>query len=196
MSQTKYRFTPNTGIAGGLYDLTSYVNDSYNNSEKDGVLKHGMGVVTGDEPKTAALPTEGKTLLDFEGIVVNGLVTEHGLDGVVSIKNGQTVGILKQGRIWARIAETAEPERNKPVYLIVKGEQAGLFTTSDDEEESANAIAINAKFLTEKGIKYSTAEAENATANIAAVELYPTPIVAAPSAAAAAVSNDENGGEV
>lgn len=167
MKQMNYGFSTPVGIAGGLYDLTGYVCDSFNNSEADGVLKHGMGVITGEKAGVAALPKEGATLKNFEGILVNGLTTEHTMDGDVTVKNGQTVGILKQGRIWARTTEEAVPANNKPVFLVYKGDNAGLFTTADDVENKDNAFAVNAKFLTEKG-----------SGNIAAVELYPTVVVA------------------
>ena len=163
MKQINYGFSTPVGIAGGLYDLTGYVCDSFNNGEKDGVLKHGMGVVTGEKAGVAALPKEGATIKTFEGILVNGLVTEHTMDGDVTVKEGQTVGILKQGRIWARTTEEAAPAYNKAVLLVIKGKDAGLFTTSDDGDNTGNTIAVNAKFITEKG-----------SGNIAAVELYPT----------------------
>lgn len=174
MKQTRYNFSTPVGVAGGLYDLTSYVCDSFNNGEADGVLKHGMGIVTGSEAGVAALPSESSTILNFEGVLLNGLITEHNMDGDVTVKKGQTVGILKQGRIWACTTEDAVPAYNKAVFLVIKGDNAGLFTTSDDEDEKANTIAINAKFITEKG-----------SGNLAAIELYPTMVVPASTAAAA-----------
>lgn len=181
MKQMNYGFSTPVGHAGGLYDLTGYVCDSFNNGEKDGVLKHGMGVVTGDKAGVAALPKEGSTIKTFEGVLVNGLTTEHTMDGKVSVREGQTVGILKQGRIWARVTEDAVPAYNKPVLLIVKGKNAGLFTTSDDTENTGNTIAVNAKFLTEKGtsLSWDNEEGKEKTVNIAAAEFYPTVIVAA-----------------
>lgn len=166
MKQTSYNFSTPVGIAGGLYDLTGYVCDSYNNGAEDGALKHGMGVVVKDTAGVAHLPEAGSTILNFEGVLINGLITEHNLDGDIVVKKGHTVGVIKQGRVWARIAETSAPAYGKAVLLITKGDKAGLFTTADDEDEKANAIAVNAKFLTEKG-----------SGNIAAVELYPTVVV-------------------
>ena len=168
MKQMNYGFSTPVGIAGGLYDLTGYVCDSFNNGENDGVLKHGMGVVTGDKAGIAALPKDDSTLANFEGILLNGLITEHTMDGDVTVKEGQTVGILRQGRVWVRTTEEALPADKKAVLLVVKGDNAGLFTTSDDEGERGNTIAINAKFLSEKG-----------SGNIAAVELYPTMVASA-----------------
>ena len=166
MKQLNYNFAPDLGVAGGLYDLTGYVCDSFCNAEKDGVLKHGMGIVTGTEAGTAALPTKDSTISNFEGILVNGLTTEHGMDGSVVVREGTTVGVLKQGRIWARVAEDAVPANGKAVYLIIKGSNAGLFTTADDDTDAANAIAINAKYLGGKG-----------SSDVAPVELYPTMVV-------------------
>lgn len=163
MKQMKYNFSTPVGHAGGLYDLSHYVCDSFNNEAKDGAMKHGMGVVTGSKPGTAVLPSEGSTIVNFEGIVVNGLVTEHNMNGDVVLKCGDTIGIIKQGRIWGLVTEESIPASNKPVYFVIKGEDAGKFATEDDEDNKANSIAINAKFLTEKG-----------TGNIAVIELYPT----------------------
>lgn len=187
MKQTSYNFGTPVGIAGGLYDLTKYISDSFNNGEDDGVLKHGMGVVTGEKPGVAALPSEGSTIYSFEGVLMNGHITEHTMDGEVTVKNGQTVGVLKQGRIWARVTEDALPAYGKAVLLVITGENAGLFTSADDEDEAANTIAVNAKFLTEKG-----------TDNVAVVEVYPTMVVPSSAAAAVAVAadaGDDNGTE-
>lgn len=166
MKQLNYNFAPDLGIAGGLYDLTGYVCDSFCNAEKDGVLKHGMGIVTGSAAGIAALPTKDSTISNFEGILVNGLTTEHSMDGSVVVKEGTTVGVLKQGRIWARVAADAVPANGKAVYFIIKGDNAGLFTTSDDDTNASNAIAINAKFIGGKG-----------SSDVAPVELYPTMVV-------------------
>ena len=182
MKQMSYNFSTPVGIAGGLYDLTGYVCDSYNNGAEDGALKHGMGVVVTDTPGVAQLPTEASTILNFEGVLLNGLITEHNLDGDVVVKKGHTVGVIKQGRVWARLAESAVPAYGKAVLLITKGKNAGLFTSADDDDEKANAIAINAKFLTEKG-----------SGNIAVVEVYPTMVV--PSSVASADAGNDNGAE-
>lgn len=166
MKQLDYNFAPDIGIAGGLYDLSGYVCDSFCNSAKDGALKHGMGVVGGEKAGTAALPAESSKIADFEGILVNGLTTEHSMDGSVVVKEGVTVGVLKQGRIWARVAADSVPAKGKAALLITKGDNAGLFTTSDDDTDAANAIAVNARFIGGKG-----------SSDVAPVELYPTMVV-------------------
>ena len=171
--RTNYSFAPDLGVAGGLYDMTEHVVDTYNNEANDGDLKFGMGVVLGTGKGKAAKPTSSATINDFEGVLLNGGTTEHTMDGDVRILNGNTLGVLKQGRIWARIAEDAEPAYGKPVLLVVNGTDAGLFTTADDEDNASNVIAINAKFLGGKG-----------TGDVAPVEIYPTVIVA-PTVAAA-----------
>lgn len=163
MKQTSYNFSTPVGHAGGLYDLSHYVCDSFNNEAKDGAMKHGMGAVTGSASGTAALPSESSTIANFEGIVLNGLITEHDMNGDVIVKNGDTIGIIKQGRVWGLVTENSIPAYNKPVFFVIKGDDAGKFATEDDEDNKANSIAINAKFLSEKG-----------TGDIAAIELYPT----------------------
>lgn len=166
MKQMNYGFSTPVGIAGGLYDLSGYVCDSFSNGEDSDVLKHGMGIVKGSKPGIAALPAAGSTISDFEGVLLNGVTTEHSIEGGVTVKNGQTLGIIRQGRVWVRTTEDAVPAYGKAVLLVKSGDNAGLFTTAEDTDESANTMAINAKFLTEKG-----------SGNIAAVELYPTVVV-------------------
>lgn len=171
MKQFNYNFSTPVGVAGGLYDLSQYVCDSYNNEAADDAIKHGMGAVTGSTAGKVALPVKTSTIADFEGIVINGLVTEHNMNGDVIVKNGDTVGIIKQGRVWGLVTEESIPARNKPVYFVTKGDDAGKFTTADDEDNKDNRIAINAKFLSDKG-----------TGNIAVIELYPTVIFPAATA--------------
>ena len=170
--QTNYNYAPDLGVAGGLYDLTDHVVDTYNNEADDGDLKFGMGVVLGTGAGKAAKPTSSATINDFEGVLLNGGITEHDMSGDVRVLKGKTLGVLKQGRIWARVAADAVPAYGKPVLLVVNGTDAGLFTTTDDEDNAANIIAVNAKFLGVKG-----------TGDIAPVEIYPT-VVVAPAAAA------------
>ena len=179
--QTNYSFSPDLGVPGGLYDLTDHVVDTYNNEADDGDLKFGMGVVLGTGAGKAALPTSSATINDFEGVLLNGGITEHTMGGEVCVLKGKTLGVLKQGRIWARVTEDSVPVYGKPALLVVNGTDTGCFTTDDDEDNAANVIAVNAKFLGGKG-----------TGDVAPVEVYPTVIVA-PAAAAAASSEPEQG---
>ena len=171
--QTNYSFTPDLGVAGGFYDLTDHVVDSYNNEAADGDLKFGMGVVLGTGAGKAALPTSSSTTADFEGILVNGGTAEHTMDGDVRVLNGKTLGVLKQGRIWARVTEDSVPAYGKPALLVISGADVGCFTTDDDVDNTSNVIAVNAKFLRGKG-----------TGDVAPVEVYPMYVVA-PAAAPA-----------
>lgn len=165
--QTNYSYMPGIGVAGGFYDLTDRIVDTYNNEADDGDLKFGMGVVLGTGAGQAALPTSSATISDFEGVLINGGITEHTTDGEVRILKGKTLGVLKQGRIWARVTGGSVPAYGKPVLLVTSGVSAGCFTTADDDDNASNVIAVNAKFLCGKG-----------AGNIAPVEIYPTVIVA------------------
>lgn len=140
-AQTVYGFATGKGIAGGIYDMYHYPVDSRINEEETGALHFGMGVVCGSLPgSNVALPTASSKAPDFEGVVVNGFTNQHDLEGVVSARNGQTVGVMRKGRIWAALAEDAEPKYGDAVHLIVDGDDAGRFDT-------AGGVAIAGRFI-------------------------------------------------
>lgn len=161
--QTSYGYSTPKGIPGGLYDLSTYVIDSRLNEAANGALKFGMGVVQGTAPGVnIALPAAGATAAKFDGIIVNGFNQQHDLEGKVSLNSNQSVGVLKQGRIYARLADDVEPSYGDAVHLIISGDEAGLFTDTADTSETPTTIAINAKFIGGK-----------CTGAVAPVELFP-----------------------
>ena len=158
-AQTSYGyFTPASG-AGGILDLAPYAIDSFLNEEENGTLKAGMGVVQGSQPgRTVALPTEDATDASaFEGIVSNGRTTQYDLEGELSILKGKSVGVMRWGRIYGRVAEDVEVEYGDAVYLVVSGDEAGYFTNSEDD-----GLAVKGRFLS--GVDLNS--------RIAAIELY------------------------
>lgn len=149
--QTSYGYSTPRGIPGGLYDQSPYVIDTRLNEAANGKLLFGMGVMYGTTPGVNInLPATGATAAKFEGIIVNGFTQQHDLEGNVSLMSNQSVGVLKQGRIYARLANDVEPAYGDTVHLIISGENAGLFTDTEDTETSTT-IAINAKFIGSKG---------------------------------------------
>lgn len=154
--QTSYSYATSRGVAGGLYDLSPYASDSRLNSETAaGDLKFGMGVVCGSAPgANVKRPATGATADKFEGIVMTGFTTEQDANGDVVVMPGQTVGVLRYGRIWARIKNGISPAYGEALHLIITGDEAGLFTNVADtpaEGTASKTIAVNGRFIGGKG---------------------------------------------
>lgn len=156
-AQMNYGFATGRAIAGEIYDMFHYPVDSRWNEEKNGILRSGVGVVAGTIPgKNVVLPTGGKTVADFEGIVVNGMTQGHDLEGKVTIRNNQNIGVMRYGRIWVRLAAEQTPAYGDPVHLIVEGGDAGCFATE-------GGVEIAGRFL------------GDASDGLAPIELYSVP---------------------
>lgn len=157
-AQTRYGYSTPIGAAGGIVDLAPYAIDTFLNEEATGVLKFGCGVVRGTNPgKNIALPKTGATAANFEGVVTNNLTTEFDLEGKLAVRNGASVGVMRYGRIYGRIATGATPAYGESVYLVVDGADAGCFTNVAEGN-----VAIKGRFL--GGI--------DTTAQIAEIELF------------------------
>ena len=149
--QTSYGFGFPKGVAGGLFDLSAH-EVSTRQSEGEGVT-FGVGVVVGTNKGTdVKLPTADSTADQFEGVVVhNSVMAEFDMNNKLNIGEKRTVGCLHHGKIWVKTGENAAPAYKEKVYLIVEGEEAGLFTTSAD---TATKVELNARYLgvTDTGI--------------------------------------------
>lgn len=149
--QTSYGFGFPKGVAGGLFDLSAH-EVSTRQSEGEGVT-FGVGVVIGTNKGTdVKLPTADSTADQFEGVVVhNSVMAELDMNNKLNIGEKRTVGCLHHGKIWVKTGENAAPAYKEKVYLIVEGEEAGLFTTSAD---TATKVELNARYLgvTDTGI--------------------------------------------
>jgi len=149
--QTSYGFGFPKGVAGGLFDLSAH-EVSTRQSEGEGVT-FGVGVVVGTNKGTdVKLPTADSTADQFEGVVVhNSVMAELDMNNKLNIGEKRTVGCLHHGKIWVKTGENAAPAYKEKVYLIVEGEEAGLFTTSAD---TATKVELNARYLgvTDTGI--------------------------------------------
>lgn len=134
-AQTNYGFATGHGVPGGIYDMYHYPVDSRFNEEANGKLLLGTGVVTGTIPgSNVARPTAESKAANFEGVVVNGFTQQHDLEGNISVMNNQTIGVMRSGRIWARLANEAEPKYGDALHLIVDGDDAGCFATTGGVE--------------------------------------------------------------
>ena len=158
MGQTSYKYQTRKGVAGGLLDISPYRIDSRINAEaEEGKLKFGMGAIQGPTPGTnIKVPVTGTTADKFEGVVMAGYTDEIDMGGNVKIKTLQTVGVLRYGSAWVRIASGVTPAYGEQLYLIITGANAGLFTNDD-----TGALLVNGRFGREVG-----------TGNVASVDIY------------------------
>ena len=168
-AQTRYGYSTPIGSAGGIVDLAPYAVDTFLNEEESGVMKFGYGVVQGSKPGVnIAMPTEAPAAGDFEGITSNNGTTEYDLDGVLAVRKGASIGVMRYGRIYARVIDGVETAYGDPVYLITSGEFAGMFTNSatatgqEEEADPADTVAVKGRFL--GGV--------DTNAQIAVVELF------------------------
>lgn len=161
-AQTRYGYSSPIGSAGGIVDLAPYAIDTFLNEEENGKVKFGMGVVTGTNKGSGIkLPVKGSTAANFEGITVNRRTTESDMEGAVSLRKSASIGVMKYGRIYVRVAKTVKPGYGDALYLIAEGEEAGCFTNAAGTGTPAT-FAIKGRFL--GGV--------DASAQIAAVELF------------------------
>lgn len=142
--QTSYNYTTPKGVAGSLYDLAPYQVESRVNGETAlGALKFGMGVVQGTAPGTNVVrPTAAATADKFEGLLLTGFTQEMDSTGEVKIKPKQTVGVLRYGKAWARLAKDADVSYGDKLYLVTSGDEAGLFTN-----EASGNLAVAGRFV-------------------------------------------------
>lgn len=151
---TEYNNRTPAGVAGGLYDLTAHVVDSFRIDAADGEVKCGMGVVHGTVPGSdVTVPSAASTIDKFVGVIMNGGNNEMDMKGQIVIRNNSQQSIMRSGRVWVRLAADAEPAYGDQAHLILSGDDAGCFGAT-------GGLAINARFIT---------MAQN---GIAVIELY------------------------
>jgi hypothetical protein len=143
--QTSYTYQTPKGVAGALVDMSPKSIDSRVNSETEvDKMRFGMGVVVGGNPGTdVRVPVSTSVALDFEGVLLTGYTQQQTINGDIHVNPAQTVGVLRWGRAWARVVDGVTPQYNDPLYLVITGADAGLFT--NDSDDDAN-LAINGRF--------------------------------------------------
>ncbi len=143
--QTSYNYGMSKGIAGGLYDITNYENNTF---ITPGGIPFGYGVVKGTVPGSdIKLPSAASTAADFEGVTQNGFTTQQDMQGNAVPAEGESMGVLRSGKIWAVLGKAAVPAYEKAAYLITDGDEAGCFTTVEDQ---STKVLLTAKFISEK----------------------------------------------
>jgi hypothetical protein len=157
--QLSYSYQTPKGVAGGLFDISPYRIDSRVNGETcAGKMMFGMGAVQGDNPGVNALvPDAGNPGAQFEGIVMTGFTNQMDAAGKVRIFPLQTIGILRWGTAWGRVADGVTPVCGDPAYLIADGSEAGYFTNDGGDDN----LAVNGRFIGGLG-----------TGGVAPIELY------------------------
>ena len=146
MRQTSYNYSIPLGVPGGIYDLSG--KEIVTRLLDDGVqASPGLGLVNGKQPgMTVAKPISTATVADFEGVFVNGSKNlENDQNGYVVAKGSDALGVMRQGKIWASIVDSATISYGKKVAFITDGDNAGCFTDEDDASE-ATKVTINATF--------------------------------------------------
>jgi hypothetical protein len=141
-AQLNYNYGTPKGVPGGKFDISFDEVVTRSNEEEDGKMKYGLAVVIGAAAGDGVkLPATGATAAQIEGITVALPNTEQGMDGKVVIKKGATLGVMKKGNIWGRLAASVTPDYGKTAYVVITGDDAGAFTTS-----STGTVDIGAKF--------------------------------------------------
>lgn len=151
-AQTVYKFSTPIGMAGGIVDLAPYAIDTFLNSEDTGDMVFGVGVVKGTKAGTEVkLPVAASTAGAFEGITVNNLTTEYDLEGKINIRKAAAIGVMRYGRVYARVMTGITPAYGDPLYLVVTGDEAGYFSneasTTGTNDATYTSIAVKGRFL-------------------------------------------------
>lgn len=162
-AQTRYGYSSPIGAAGGIVDLAPYAIDAFLNEEDTGKMQFGMGVVTGAKKGTGIkLPVKASTAANFEGVTTNRRTTEYDVEGDLKLRKAATIGVMRYGRIYVRVAAGVKPGYGDSLYLITEGDETGCFTNAASQTEGSTTIAVKGRFL--GGV--------DASAQIAAVELF------------------------
>ena len=141
-AQLDYGYGTPKGVAGGRFDIAFDEVVTRKNEEEDGVLKYGMAAMVGTAKGIGVkVPVSGATAEQIEGIVLHAANTEQDMKGRVVVPNNASVGILRKGRIWGRIASDAAPSYNAKAYVVVDGEEAGCFT----DQSGAYSVYVKAE---------------------------------------------------
>lgn len=150
-AQLNYDYGTAKGVPGGKFDIAYDEVVTRKNEEENGVLKYGMAAMAGTSAGvTVKVPATGATLAQFEGVVLAAANTEQDMDGVVLVKKGTSVGVMKKGKVWGRTAEGCEATYGASALVVVDGDEAGSFTNKtaayayymESEESADNALEV------------------------------------------------------
>lgn len=155
-AQTNYNYSTPKGVPGAKADITMHEEVvTRMNEEADGTLKYGMVAMIGTTPGHNVKVANGATAVQIEGVVLHAANTEQDMNGNVLVRQNTSVGIIRKGHVWGRIATGVAPTYGETAYVVVSGDDAGTFTNVADD-----AVDIGAKF------------GKNTDDGIAVIELY------------------------
>ena len=140
-AQLDYGYSTPKGVAGGKVNLFHDEVITRMNEEENGVLKFGMAVMVGSKAGHTCKVAKGATAEQIEGIALCNPTTEFDMNGNVVVKKGASIGVMKTGAIWARLATDVTPTYGAKAYVVVSGNDAGTFTTT-----ASGNVDIGAKF--------------------------------------------------
>ena len=155
-AQLKYSYNIPKGAPGEKFDISfDEVVTRMNQETDDGVLKFGVAAQTGDAPGVGIkIPVTGAAAKDIEGIVVRSANTERDMQGHVVVRSGASVGVMRRGKIWGRIASDAVPVFGATAYVVLDGDEAGYFTGAS----AAASVYIKCSNFAEVKIKHKEVE--------------------------------------
>lgn len=145
-AQMNYNYGTPKGVAGGKVDISFDEVVTRQNEEADGTMRYGVAVVTG----TAAghgvkLPTTASTAANVEGVVLHAENTEQDRNGKVVVKKDASLGIMRKGHVWGRLAEGATPTYGAKAYVVIDA-TVGEVGTFIETATASKTIDIGAKF--------------------------------------------------
>ena len=144
-AQLDYGFSTPKGVPGGKFDLAVDEVVTRSNDENDGVMRYGLAVAVGaNAGKSVKLPVAATTAAEIEGIAVALPTTEQDMSGKVIIKKDAVLGVMKKGNIWGRLAADVTPTYGAKAYVVVDGDDAGAFPTTESGNLDIGATFGNA----------------------------------------------------
>nr|DAO80794.1 MAG TPA: hypothetical protein [Caudoviricetes sp.] len=144
-AQIKYGYETVKGIAGSQYGIEFNDIVTRSNESDTGKLQFGMAVATGtSEGKSVKVPdTSVIDAKKIEGVVLRAGSTEMDMNGKVQIKQNDTVGILRKGKVWVKLASGATPSYKEKAYVVNSGDEAGKFTNVQGSNIDIGATFYN-----------------------------------------------------
>lgn len=135
-AQLNYNYFTDSGVPGDKYDL-SETTVVTRHVEKDG-LAPGVAAMKGSK-SGVTVAAEGEV---FEGVVLNGGLKELNEKGEVIFSKGDTVNIIKKGKVWVSVTKNGQPKKGDAAYVTKKGDEVGYFTTEKNENLDVGAVFV------------------------------------------------------
>lgn len=146
-AQLDYGYSTAKAVPGAKVDLVDDVVETRRNDENDGVIKFGTAVAVGSKAgHSVKKPTGTTTAADIDGVVLCHPNTEQDMAGNVVVKKNSSLGVMKHGKIWGRLANNANAVYGAKAYVVIEGDDAGCFTPTASTTSGSKTVDINATF--------------------------------------------------